>query len=213
MDGFDLNRAFEVAAMPAVKAALQMCAGQVWWRASEKTTVTSLRNATAHQDMREATDLKFAVITKGGADVDVAARVRRHRYWRDPRYREQFTIRCKAQFGGRTEIHKVLDGFGTFMLYGFECAAGPDRLVQFVVLDLDVFRDQVAAWVVDGRIPRDRYEKVPNPSDGTAGAAFRLADFPSRLVVCRSNDGRSLMVPPVEFSALVRVSTRQEVLF
>jgi len=198
MDDYEANRAFEVDAMPAVKAALQTCSAIVWGRAGEKTTVTSLRNATPEQDMRENTDLKFAVISSGCEEVDVAARVRRHKYWRrmapkNRPYREQFTIRRQAKRGGKTEIHKVLDGFGTFMLYGFESEGGPDRLVQFTVIDLDVFREQIALWrTTETEVP---WSDVPN-TDGTRGAAFNFGDFPTRMVVCRYDADRNGLVIP-----------------
>lgn len=207
MDSFDVNRAFEIAAMPAVKTALQMCAAVVWGRAREKETMTSLMNATPEQDMREATDLKFGVITSGPDKVDVAVRVRRHRAW-TTKYREQFTIRRQTVYGCRTEIHKVMDGYGTFMLYGFESAGGPDRLVQFTVIDLDVFRDCVGRWP-DTAVP---WDDVPN-WDGTKGAAFNFRDFPTRLVVCRSDDGRSLFVPSPGSVSMPASALKQGMLF
>jgi hypothetical protein len=191
MDAFKANRDFEVAAMPAVKRALQECADVVWGRAGEKTAVTSLLDATPQQDMQEATDLKLGRISRGTDKVDIAVRVRGHKYWRNTTYREQFTIRRQTAHGARTEIHKVMEGFGTFMFYGFESAGGTDRLIQFTVIDLDVFRGCVKQWPN----PAVRWEDVPN-WDYTRGAAFSFSSFPKNLVVCGSRDGgRSLYVP------------------
>lgn len=187
MDAFKANRAFEADAMPTVKTALQGGAGNViLGRAAHKMRTTSLRDATREQDIWEATDLKFEVVTTGTQHYDIAVRCRRHDYWKrydrnmKCGYREQFTIRCKTKYSVRTEIHKIMDGYGTFMMYAFESAGGAERLVQYVVLDLDVFRDHAKSV---------RCSVVPN-SDGTQGAAFAIADFPDHLVVCRYDADR-----------------------
>lgn len=201
MDAFEANRKFEADAMPTIKTALQGGARDViLGRAAQKTQTTSLRDATPAEDMQEATDLKFEVITSGAQNHDIAVRCRRFEsatgkpYWKgyDHRmkvaYREQFTIRRQARYGGRTEIHKILDGYGTFMMYAFESAGGADRLVQYVVLDLDVFREHAESV---------RRSDVPN-GDGTRGVAFAIGDFPDQLVVCRydaDRRGGQLYVP------------------
>lgn len=195
MDTFEANRKFEAEAMPTIKTALQGRARDViLGRAAQKTQTTSLRDATTDEDMREATDLKFEVITSGAQNHDIAVRCRRFSYWKryDPGmgcgYREQFTIRRQTRYGVRTEIHKIMDGYGTFMMYAFESSGGADRLVQYVVLDLDVFREYAKSV---------QWSDVPN-YDGTRGAAFALGHFPDRLVVCRYDAdlrGGQLYVP------------------
>jgi hypothetical protein len=195
MGAFEANRAFEADAMPTIKMALQGGAGDViLGRAAQKTRTASLRDASPEQDMREATDLKFEVVTTGTQNHDIAVRCRRFDYWKryDHRmgcgYREQFTIRRQTKSKARTEIHKIMDGYGTFMMYAFESAGGADRLVQYVVLDLDVFRKHARSV---------GWSDVPN-GDGTRGAAFALQDFPDHLVVCRydaDRRGGQLYVP------------------
>lgn len=87
--------------------------------------------ATARQDMREATDY-VAQSTAGG----VAARIR---YWESTTrdfYVRDFTIRGRARNGGRTEIDKLRDGLVDWYLYGWRNEHNvPD---EYIVIDLGV---------------------------------------------------------------------------
>lgn len=213
MDTFKANQAFEANTMPTIKTALQGGAGEVIvGRAAQKARTTSLRDATLEQDIREATDLKFEVVMAGPQTHDVAVRCRRYGYWKkyDHRmkvdYREQFTIRRQTRYGAQTEIHKIMNGYGTFMMYAFESAGGAERLVQYVVLDLDVFREHAESV---------RSSDVPN-FDGTKGSAYAIGDFPDHFVVCRydaDRRGGQLYVPtttPIMPVVLASVSVGQQ---
>ena len=69
--------------------------------------------------------------------VRIACRIRRHGYLR--RYPDQFTVRSGRPSGAKSELAKIMDGWGDYMFYGF---ADPEetRLVSWVLLDLLEFR-------------------------------------------------------------------------
>lgn len=64
-------------------------------------------------DVKRATDL--IVITR--RDVRFACRVRRHIHL-EP-YGHQFTIRASRPTGAKTELEKILAGWGDYLIYGF----------------------------------------------------------------------------------------------
>jgi len=67
-------------------------------------------DAPSIEDKRRATDL----IVRAGS-WRVAVRVRRYNCLR---WQDEFTIRTYSR-GHRTEVHKLLDGWGDYMFYGF----------------------------------------------------------------------------------------------
>lgn len=67
----------------------------------------------------------------------VACRVREHRYLN--RYGGEFTIRSSRPTGAKTELTKILEGWGDYLFYGF--ADPPGRsLCQWLIGDLNAFR-------------------------------------------------------------------------
>ncbi len=66
-------------------------------------------------DMTEAADLELQ-----SPNMRVAVRLREYRYYENPAYRDDFTIR-KAVYnsGAATEYDKIKSGYGDRMLYGF----------------------------------------------------------------------------------------------
>lgn len=85
--------------------------------------------STEEEDTQQATDMVIKV--EGG---DVALRVR------EPScvYRD-LTIRTKSRYGGKTEIHKLREGFGTWYLYGWGDGVGAVK--EYILVDLNMVRD------------------------------------------------------------------------
>lgn len=136
-----------------------------------------LTPATFEDDTERATD--FMVFN--GEQVRVAARMRRHRYLRS--YGDEFTIRAYLPSGAKTELRKVIEGWGTHIFYGF---ADEDerRIAQWFLGDLRVFRGWYSTQLSKldkGRLPG---MPVPNP-DNTEGRAFRLEDLPDDFIIAR----------------------------
>lgn len=112
--------------------------------------------------------------------VRIACRVRRFGYLQ--RCGDEFTIRTANPSGARTELDKVMDGWGDFMLYGF-CDPTETHLQRWTLIDLSVFRRWVAEHLfqTNGRLPGTPFGN----DDGTRFRAFRYADCPycSSLIV------------------------------
>ena len=137
-----------------------------------------IREAPIHEDVAHATDL--IVLNLEG--VRIACRVRHHRYFLDPRYREQFTIRCHRDNGAKTELAKVLEGWGDYIIYGFADEDEADTLVRWLLGDLSVFRGwfhHELARLPVGQIPGQRCRN----GDGTEFIALSVSDLPSEFVV------------------------------
>ena len=84
-------------------------------------------------DMREATDLMML----DASTRRIAVRVRRPGYAN--RYPYDITIRSGLPSGAETELSKIVNGHGDWMLYGHACADGIG-LDRWWLLDLRAFR-------------------------------------------------------------------------
>lgn len=110
-------------------------------------------------DCKEAADIIFLVSGRG----DVAFRVRRPEYL--VKYPFDITFRSHRDGFAATELDKILDGHGRWMLYGFG-AEDRKTLAQWVLLDLNAFR----AAILRGQIKRDRRQN--QNGDGTGFETF-----------------------------------------
>lgn len=86
-----------------------------------------------HIDQQQAADLM--VLT--ARDLRIAVRVRRPGF--ADRYPYEFTIRAKLESGAKTELSKIVDGWGDWMLYGHSDTT-EQRLCAWWLLDLHAFR-------------------------------------------------------------------------
>jgi hypothetical protein len=98
--------------------------------------------ASPEDDRKRATDL----IVMTAKDIRIGCRVRRHEHI--DRYGHQFTIRTSRPSGMPTELEKILDGWGDYLIYGF-ADADETALVRWLLGDLDVFRRYCARWKAD----------------------------------------------------------------
>lgn len=126
-------------------------------------------------DTQQAADL----VVFRGRDVTVACRVRRHGY--ADQYPYDFTIRSNRATGARTELEKIIDGWGDWFLYGHATADG-HGLARWMLLDLSAFR---AALI---RAPESvRMQKKDN-GDGTKFRAIDVRSLPKSVLVASSHD-------------------------
>ena len=126
--------------------------------------------STITQDRREATDL--VILQCDG--FRIACRVRRHK--RRARYGHQFTIRTDRPSGARTELQKVLAGWGDYLIYGF-VDVDERTFDHWLLGDLDVFR----RWYARCDTPPGDDEE--NPDLSSHFRAFRPD------LIFRSDDG------------------------
>jgi len=134
--------------------------------------------APEEEDRHHNTDLVvFRLETKR-----IACRVRQHRYFDVPKYRDEFTIRTSRPSGVASELLKIMRGWGDYILYGFAAPSG-DRLCAWVLGDLYVFREWYFHQMVDtGAEPGERQTN----GDGSSNfRAYRIGDLPAAFVVDR----------------------------
>lgn len=118
-------------------------------------------------DRTEATDL----LVFCARDMRIAARVRKHKYFEN--YSSHFTIRCERDSGCKTELAKVVEGWGDWMFYGF-ANADEDRIEHWRVIDLAAFRAALIRHNMNGY--ELRYGTVAN-GDGTHFRWFDVRSF------------------------------------
>lgn len=126
------------------------------------------------EDAERNTDL---IVLKLDA-VRIACRIRRHKYLDG--YGHQFTLRSGRPTGAKTELAKVVEGWGDYLLYGF-ADEHDHRLAAWALCDLRVFRGWYFREVFAGRKPGESRTN----GDGTAFIAFSYGDLPDDFTVAR----------------------------
>lgn len=111
--------------------------------------------------------------------VRIGCRVRKYKYL--DRYADEFTIRAQSKFGNKTEITKIIEGWGDYFFYGF-CDAQEKKLSQWALCDLKVFRLWFGRETY--RLPGKAMPGVTMPNaDGTKLQAFKFSDLPPEFVI------------------------------
>lgn len=118
--------------------------------------------------------------------VRIACRVRRSQYL--DRYGDGFTIRASRPGGTKTEITKIIEGWGDYFLYGF-ASKSDDTLARWTLADLRVFR----LWF-SRELVRRRGETPGRPKSNHDRSsdflAFTWAELPTEFVVATSHPVR-----------------------
>ena len=131
------------------------------------------------EDAHRNTDL---VVLRSG-DVRIACRIRKAAYAQ--RYAHQFTIRCGNANGSKTELAKILEGWGDFMFYGF-ANQEETGLLGWAIGDLDVFRSWIRSQLSgrSGFAAEDFADEMRiNNDGGSALAAFSWDACGDRFIV------------------------------
>jgi len=119
-------------------------------------------------DLKEGTDfLVFQV-----SPFRIAVRLRRYKYFLNPKYQHQFTVRWKRPSGVKTEIDKINDGLVDYMLYGF-VNASETKIVKYFIADLSVFRN----------ISPEPAEIHTNADKSSQLAAYQISQFPEEFIL------------------------------
>jgi hypothetical protein len=85
------------------------------------------------RDVNEATDL----MVFRARDMRIAARIRRHAA---DRYPYQFTIRSARVSGVKTELAKIIEGWGDWLFYGHASIEDDGAISDWLLIDLDKLR-------------------------------------------------------------------------
>ena len=135
-------------------------------------------------DTQQATDL----IVLRARDMMIACRVRRHGYV--DIYPFDITLRSKRDSGSRTELEKIVEGWGDWMFYGHAAATG-DGIERWYLLDLHQWRREFVREGLRSALKKDaKYRGVIQPrsnGDGTHFVAFDVRRFPAALVIASSH--------------------------
>lgn len=131
-----------------------------------------IEEASVETDQRENTDL---IVLRLG-ETRIACRVRRYSHL--AKYGNQFTVRVARPTGARTELSKIMEGWGDYIFYGFESFCGA-KLSRWLLGDLKVFRlwhfEQMRKnKVMPGELVRNR--------DGTSFRSYLISQLPSEFL-------------------------------
>jgi len=102
-------------------------------------------------------------------------RVRRNQYV--DRYGDEFTIRAGRPSGAKTELTKIIEGWGDYLFYGFSDSE-EKTLAQWAIIDLKVFRAWHSRQLYIGEHPGIGNANV----DGSSSfIAFKLSEMPEAI--------------------------------
>jgi|TARA_R100001530_G_scaffold133139_1_gene106231 hypothetical protein len=129
------------------------------------------------EDAQRNTDL---IVLKMEA-VRIGCRIRRYKFLAS--YGEEFTIRSSRPSGMKTELAKIIEGWGDYFFYGFSNQE-ETCLAAYFLGDMNVFR----LWF-NSRIVRDK-GCIPainkaNTDNSSGFYIFRVADLPANFIIGR----------------------------
>lgn len=127
------------------------------------------------EDMKRNTDL---TVLKMDA-VRVACRVRKYTYLQ--RYGNEFTIRSGRPSGVKTELQKIIEGWGDYVFYGFSDPT-ETYLASWALCDLNVFRGWYSSQLYAGFRPG--FEKM-NYDGSSSFVSFNFAELPQSFIIGR----------------------------
>ena len=130
--------------------------------------------APIEDDQKRNTDL---IVLKMDA-VRIGCRIRRlHHY---ARYGEQFTVRSERPSGTKTELAKIIEGWGDYLFYAFAAHEGP-ILHAWTLIDLRAFRLWLSRQLVrnKGVLPG---ALIPNADGSSEFRAFHLSDVDPSVI-------------------------------
>lgn len=130
-------------------------------------------DASIKEDQEENTDLRILTINP----IRIACRIRRGSYF--PRYAHQFTLRDYRPTGMKTELAKIVDGFGDYFFYGF--AKDNGELLDWKIGDLEIFRFWYQGEIeLASRIPG---QKKTNGDGSSEFKVFEWTRLPEPFIV------------------------------
>lgn len=132
------------------------------------------------QDTRENSDLLVFECTP----FRVACRIRRHAFLQTNPY--EFTIRASRPSENKTELAKIMEGWGNFFFYGFSNKAETE-VVNWFIGDLNIFRGAVVRDIYRDKELFDR-RKILNRDGSSSFYAWRRDEFPPEFIKAKSTE-------------------------
>ena len=138
-----------------------------------------LVEAPFEEDAERNTDL---IVLKMDS-VRIGCRIRRYQYLKD--FGNEFTIRSGLPSGVKTELTKIIEGWGDMFFYGFSNETETD-LAKWFLGDMNVFRLWFNRYMAEhqGKIPGTGRNNTDNSSNFRA---FKLTDLPPQFIVRSSH--------------------------
>jgi len=133
-------------------------------------------DAPKEEDEFHNTDLM--TITQGSVRIGVRLR----RFDQYEKFKDGFTIRSKRESGNKTELEKIIEGWGDYFFYGF-VNKEETSFIDWYLLDLKVFRSILSRWYKNGK----KLNEIPMNGEA-AFLGLKLSDFPDTLIVGRKNE-------------------------
>lgn len=113
--------------------------------------------------------------------VRIGCRIRKYSYLNN--YSGEFTIRSARQSGHKTEITKIIEGWGDYFFYGF-CNDDESGLAFWTLANMNVFRLHFCRYLVSSNGAMLGTRK--NNADGKSGfRVFNWTDFPQEFIVAQ----------------------------
>jgi len=108
--------------------------------------------------------------------VRIGCRIRKHKFLGP--YGDQFTIRAGRPSGAKTELTKVIEGWGDYFFYGF---SDPEEraLSRWLLGDFRVFRVWHSRCLAAGRRP---WKRRDNHDRSSTFHSYHVADIPGFVV-------------------------------
>lgn len=135
-----------------------------------------LEPASLEIDRTRAADL----VVLRAKNLMIACRVRRP--VRSAEYLNQFTLRSRRDSGARTELDKIIDGWGDWMFYGFAASDTGAALERWYLIDLHSFRSHLI------RNPSQLKTGEQRNGDGTCFRWFDFQSFPQSPAILISSN-------------------------
>lgn len=123
------------------------------------------------------------LVVLGLRDIRVGCRVRRYKYFEE--YGHQFTIRRGRPSGRKSELAKIIEGWGDYFLYGFGCEL-EKQLFYWTLCDLNVFRlwhGRTSTQLPFGRMPGD--DRKANHDGSSNFIAYNFTSLPDEFIIAR----------------------------
>jgi hypothetical protein len=139
-----------------------------------------ITSAPIDEDAEHNTDL---IVLKLDS-VRIGCRIRRYHYWLQ--YPNEFTIRSGRPNGNKTELAKIVEGWGDYFFYGFSDDA-EQSLIAWTLGDLKIFRLWFNRTIVvnKGVLPGMPQK---NGDSSSSFLAFNLNSLPSNFIIARKNE-------------------------
>jgi len=136
---------------------------------------TFIETSSPVDDIHHATDLKVYQISP----LNIACRIRGFEYF--DRYNGEFTIRSSRISGSKTELEKIMSGWGDYLFYGFSDKTG-EKLVSWMIGDLNVFRNVWYNVLSGGKSTTADWHINHNVDKSSSFIIFKARSFPPDFI-------------------------------